>query len=146
MGQALHACMPSRFSRVRLCATLWTLNCQAPLCLGFSRQGYWSGLPVPPPGDLPDPGIKSTSPALTGRFFISAIQEAPGQALGSGKREVPLAQVGKIPKYLVLIELNGIRTESQHLVRSRCGMKSLDARGPGLSCGITRPEARSMVE
>ena len=38
--------------------TLWTVACQAPLSMGFSRQEYWRGLPCPPPGDLPDPGIK----------------------------------------------------------------------------------------
>ena len=37
----------------------------------FSKQGYWSGLPFPPPGDLPDPGIKSISPALAGGFFTA---------------------------------------------------------------------------
>ena len=44
---------------LQLClfATLWTAACQAPLFMGFSRQEYWSGLPCPPPGDLPDPGI-----------------------------------------------------------------------------------------
>ena len=43
-------------------ATPWTLACQAPLSMGFSRQEYWGGLPCPPPGDLPDPGIKPASP------------------------------------------------------------------------------------
>ena len=43
-------------------ATPWTVDCQAPLSMGFSRQEYWSGLPCPPPGDLPDPGIELTSP------------------------------------------------------------------------------------
>ena len=54
--------------------TLGTVACQAPLSMGFSRQEHWSGLPSPPPGDLPDPGIKSMSPvvpALAGRFFIT---------------------------------------------------------------------------
>ena len=46
-------------SRVRLFGTPWTIAYQAPPSLGFSRQEYWSGLPFPPPGDLPDPGIKS---------------------------------------------------------------------------------------
>ena len=46
------------FSHVRLCATLWTVACQAPLFMGFSRQEYWSGLPCSSPGDLPDPGIE----------------------------------------------------------------------------------------
>ena len=44
---------------------------QAPLSMGFSRQEYWSGLPFPFPGDLPDSGIKLTSPALAGGFFTS---------------------------------------------------------------------------
>ena len=56
--------MLSRLSYVRLSVTLWTVACQAPLSMGFSRQGYWSGLPFPTPGDLADPGIKPTSPSL----------------------------------------------------------------------------------
>ena len=48
----------SCFSRVRLCATPQTAAHQAPLSLGFSRQEHWSGLPFPPPGALPNPGIK----------------------------------------------------------------------------------------
>ena len=47
--QCMHACMLSRFSHVRRCATLWTAAHQAPLSTGFSRQEYWSGLPVPSP-------------------------------------------------------------------------------------------------
>ena len=47
----------SCFSRVQLFATLWTVAHQAPLSMGFSRQEYWSGLPCPPPGDLPDPDV-----------------------------------------------------------------------------------------
>ena len=54
----------SHFSRVRLCETLCTAACQAPPSLGFSRQEYWSGLPCPSPGDLPDPGIEPRSPVL----------------------------------------------------------------------------------
>ena len=44
--------------------TTWTVACQAPLSMEFSRQAYWNGLPFPSPGDLPDPGIESGSPAL----------------------------------------------------------------------------------
>ena len=51
-------------SRVRLSATPWTVAYQASPSMGFSRQGYWSGLPFPSPGDLPNPGIESGSPAL----------------------------------------------------------------------------------
>ena len=54
----------SPFSRVRLFASLWTVAHQVPQSMGFSRQEYWSGLPFPPPGALPDPGIKPGSPAL----------------------------------------------------------------------------------
>ena len=72
--------MLSGFSHVRLFVTLWTVACQAPLYMGFSGQEYWSGLPCPPPGDLPDPGIEPKflmSPALAGGFFIiSAMWEA----------------------------------------------------------------------
>ena len=56
--------MLSHFSCVRLFATLWTAACQAPLSTAFSRQEHWSGLPCPPPGDLPNPGVKPRSPAL----------------------------------------------------------------------------------
>ena len=70
----------SHFSHVWLFVTLWTNTHQALLAMGFSRQEYWSELPCPPPGDLPDPGLKPASlksPALTGRFFTtSTIWEA----------------------------------------------------------------------
>ena len=65
----------SHFSRVQLFVTLWNIAHQAPLSMGFSRQQHWSGLPCPPPGDLPDPGVKSmslVSPALAGRFFTTS--------------------------------------------------------------------------
>ena len=58
------ACMLSCFSHVQLCAVLLTVAFQASLSMGFSRQEYWSGLPCPSPGDLPDPGIEPRSPAL----------------------------------------------------------------------------------
>ena len=54
--------MVSLFSYVPLFVTPWTVVRQAPLFMGFSRHEYWSGLPFPPPEDLPDPGIKPTSP------------------------------------------------------------------------------------
>ena len=50
-------------------AALWTVVRQAALSLGFPRQEYWSGLSSPPPGDLPNPGIEPSSPALAGGFF-----------------------------------------------------------------------------
>ena len=51
-------------SRVRLFATPWTVAYQAPPSMGFFRQECWNGLPIPSPGDLPDPGIEPRSPAL----------------------------------------------------------------------------------
>ena len=68
-------------SHVQLLATPCTAAHQAPLSVGFSRQEYWSGLPFPPPGDLPDPQIKTASPvstALAGVFFTT---EPPGKPL-----------------------------------------------------------------
>ena len=58
-------------SRVRLCVTPWTIAYRAPLSMGFSRQEYWSGVPLPSPGDPPDPGIEPGSPALQGDAFLS---------------------------------------------------------------------------
>ena len=73
-------------SRVWLFATPWTVPCQAPLSMEFSRQEYWSGLPFPTLEDLHNPGIKPTSPVsptslcITGRFFTQwTIGEAPNQ-------------------------------------------------------------------
>ena len=65
-------CMLSCFSCVRLFATLWTVVHQSPLSMGFSRHEYWTGLPCPLPGDLPEPGIKPISPALAGGFFATS--------------------------------------------------------------------------
>ena len=63
-------------SRVRLSATPWTVAYQAPPSMGFSRQEYWSGVPFPSPGDLPDPVIKPGSPALEADALTS---ELPGK-------------------------------------------------------------------
>ena len=65
-------------SRVQLFVIRWTAARQAPLSLEFSRQEYWSGLPLLFPGDLLHPGIESVSPALAGGFFTT---EPPGKPL-----------------------------------------------------------------
>ena len=70
-------CELSRFSRAQLFATLRTVARQAPLSMGFSRQGYWSWLPCPPPGDLPDPGIEPGSPALQADSLPLSHQGSP---------------------------------------------------------------------
>ena len=67
-------CLLSCFSHVQLFVTPWTVAHQAPLSMRFSRQEYWSELPCPTPGDLPNPGIKPKSlmsPALADRFFTT---------------------------------------------------------------------------
>ena len=68
--------------------------CQAPLSMGFSRQEYWNGLPFPSPGDLPNPGIKPTSPVLAGRFFTTEPPRKPLWAPTHGEsfRVLPLHQ------------------------------------------------------
>ena len=70
----LSACMLSCFICVPLSATLWTVALQIPLSIGFSRQEYWSGMPCPPPGKLPNPGIEPASlkSALAGEFFTTS--------------------------------------------------------------------------
>ena len=73
----MHACVLSCFNCDQLSATLWTVARQAPLSMGFSWQEYWSGLPCPPPGDLPHPGIKPRSPALQADSLPS---EPPGKS------------------------------------------------------------------
>ena len=58
-------------------ATPWTIAYQALLSMEFSKQEYWNGLPFPPPGDLPDPGIKPASPAVAGGFLPLNHLESP---------------------------------------------------------------------
>ena len=76
-----------------LCDPIECVACQAPLSMGFSRQEYWSGLPCPPPGDLPDPGIKLVSlmsAALAGGLFTSASWEAPAHSKRGQKVNAPV--------------------------------------------------------
>ena len=81
MQWSLALCMLSQYSPVWPFATLWTVDCQAPLSMKFSRQEYWSKLPCTPPEDLPDPRdwtpMSLTSPAFSGRFFITSTTGKP---------------------------------------------------------------------
>ena len=75
MYMYVYMCVLSNFSSVRLCATLWTTACQAPLFMGILQARILSGLPCPPPGFLPDPEIEPvslTSPAMAGKFFTTS--------------------------------------------------------------------------
>ena len=89
-SKPMHTCMLSCYSHVRLCVTLWTVACQIPLSMGFSRQEYWSGLTCPPPRDLPEPGIE-----------LCLLHLLPWQA-----SSLPLAPPGKPPKSMELSQSN----------------------------------------
>jgi len=86
-------------SRVRLFVTLWTVAYQASPFMGFSRQEYWSGLPFPSPGDLPDSEIEPGSPALETDDLTS---EPPGKPQNTGVGSLSLVQ-----QIFLTQELNG---------------------------------------
>ena len=69
-----------------------TVVCQAPLSMGFSRQGHWSGLPCPPPGDLPDPGIEPTSSALQVDSFTAEPPGKPQATVHGGHKELDMME------------------------------------------------------
>ena len=102
-------------SHVRLFATPWTIPCQAPLSMGFSRQEYWSGLPLPSPGYLPYPGIEPVSPALAGGFSIT---EPPGD------RKYSLPSVGVL------------RTSGIMLMKPSFSQRRGSADGNCVVCGL----------
>ena len=85
--------MHAKSLHVQLFATLWTIARQTPLFMEFSRQKCWSGLPCPPPGDPPNPGIRTSSlmsPALAGGFFTtSATWEEPAAAAAKSLQSCP---------------------------------------------------------
>ena len=99
--ESVCVCVLSRFTRVQLFVTVWTVALQAPLSTGFSRQKYWSGVPCPPPADLPNPGIEPvsfTSPALAGGLLTtSATCKAP-----SGAHQSPVQTQRRISQGLQL--------------------------------------------
>ena len=81
-----------------LFATAWTVACKASLSMGFSRQGYWSELPCPPPGNLPDPGIYPVAPALEADFLLLSHQERPRVVQPSLKNIVIITRRNVITK------------------------------------------------
>ena len=127
--------MLKSLNRVRLFATLWTVvhqAHQAPQSMGFSRQEYWSGLPFPSPGDLPDPGIEPRSPALKADALTS---EPPGKLCGECKLVQPLWRTVwrflekldiELP-YDPAIPLLGIHTEETRIERDTCTPKFIAA-------------------
>ena len=67
--------------------------CQAPLSMGFPKQEYWSGLPFPSRGDLANPGIEHTSPALAGKFFTTGPPGKPNQRVEASNRKKGWLQI-----------------------------------------------------
>ena len=114
-------------SGVRLFATPWTVACQAPLPMEYSRQGYWSRLPIPTPGDLPNPGIEPTSlasPALAGRFFTTA---PPGKPVTFTTFHAKITHTGtqRTTELQLRIHFIGVmRSSPAHLAVSRRGAPS----------------------
>ena len=112
---SLHACLLNRFICVQLFVTLWTTACQVTLSMRFSCQ-YWSGLPCPPPGDIPDPGIEPTSPLLQG---ILTTEPPVNHHYIPYWHEIPSNCQYLIPVFLVMVNI--------HLfsIRGTCFWKSL---------------------
>ena len=84
----MHLCVQS-FSHAQPFVISWTVARQAPLSMEFSRKEYWDGVPCPLPGDLPNPGIKSRSPALQEDSLLS---ESPGKPRNTGVGSLALLQ------------------------------------------------------
>ena len=83
-------------NRVQLFVTPWTVAYQAPLSVEFSRQEYWSGLPFPSSGDLPNPGIESRSPALLADALLS---EPPGRPTREATIQNDNSSFGSMVRY-----------------------------------------------
>ena len=118
-------CMCAKsLSCVQLFATLWTVAHRTPLFWGFSRQEYWSQLPCPPPGNLPDLSLRS--PALTGRFFTtSATWEAP--LISSPPLKLKHVHIFFFLKTVSWVPLNSLFQSRFH---QKYSMKSLKSKLP----------------
>ena len=125
----MHACVLSHFSHVQLCATLWTIACQAPLSMGFSRQEHWSGLTCPHQGIFPTQGSNSHLLGLL-HWQASSLPLAP-----PGKAQTPNDNTyTKLEDYVVdrlpnsnLVRTDYQETQYQHLCRRK--QRSSEASG-----------------
>ena len=93
------ACVLRCFSHVWLFRTLWTVACQVPLFVKFPRQEYWSGLPFPPTGDLPNPGNESVSPASPALQVSSLLLNHQGSPLCIVVSADPVLLILSIPPF-----------------------------------------------
>ena len=94
--------------------TLWIIACQAPLSMGFSSHEYWSVLPFPSPGDLPNPGIKVASPALAGEFFTTK----PPRKRGSKNEDVRALEPTSRCRMWLDWGLDALNMQSHHAMDS----------------------------
>ena len=123
-------------SRVRLSATPRTAARQAPLSMGFSRQVYWSELPFPSPGDLPDPGMEPRSPVLQTGVLPS---EPPGKPSVPAQQPLPGAD-SRVAVGLLLVALVVLHVEGHlaGLAVEACFMPVLGVEAEGGHCQISR--------
>ena len=122
LKRCMHACMLSCFSHVWLS---YSMDCCPPgsSVHWFSRQGYWNGLPCPPPGDLPYPGIKSVSPALGSRFFTTEPPGKPTIECHSTIKEkdiVLFAATWMDPEIVIISEVSQTEKEKCHIILLIC--------------------------
>ena len=106
-------------SRVQLFVTPWTVAHQAPLSMGFSRQEYWSGMPCPPLGDLPNPGTKSGSPAFQADSLLSELQGSLGKGIFNGQIHVLKIALKNIQETRNLIENDVNEAEGREISRAQ---------------------------
>ena len=123
----MHACLVAQ--SCRLSVTPWTVSLQAPLSMGLSRQEYWSGLPFPSPGDLPNPGIEPTSTmssALADGFYTTDAPEKPLTDLHVMLLLVrknillPFCYVFYMPHFIFLLLLFSVSSLLNSFVFNRC--------------------------
>ena len=120
-------------SCVRLFATLWTVACQAPLSMGFPRKEYWSGLPFPSPGDLPDPGIKPRSPALEADALTS---EPPGKPQTTISTNI-CKTFNPIAEQIVFSKAHGILTKTDHFFNHKINLNKFKRTKNKKVCSLT---------
>ena len=105
-------------SPVRLLSTPWAVAHQAPLSVGFPRQEYWSRLPFPPPGELPDPGIKLSSPELQANSLPT---EPPGKPcrddMSPLNKHLACVSWERVPMYLSPLPLMSVTCHSSPIFR-----------------------------
>ena len=99
-------------SHVQLYATPWTIGCQAPLSMEFSRQEYWSGLPFPTPGDFSNPVIKPTSlvsPVLAAGLFTTALPGKPINWTKCSNQKTLTEYIQKHDSYIYFLQETNLR-------------------------------------